>query len=365
MTEIYFRGSLTNEQCEYIIKNYTTKSVPTMSKDLNVTRYQIREFMKKNNLTLPNGTKIVSGKFDVLTEEQREYIKENFKTEKTNVICKKLNITYDVLKSYTTHIGLTKDKYYMDKYIEEHYNKPNNNKLYLCNVEEEKVEILPRKHTKYALNENYFEVIDNEFKAYWLGFLYADGYNKFKPEKKESRIEICLCDEDKEHLVKFKNSIQTNYEIREKNVKGTDKIYKQQRISMTSFKMSKDLNDKGCTPNKSLTLTFPNETIVPKEYIRDFIRGYFDGDGCVHVNVDTKHFSLGFVGTTEFLTSIQSIFQEELNLTLTSLRPQGKAYCCSWDGIKNLDKIFKYLYKDCNIYLDRKFEKFNSLFCLD
>ena len=211
MTGIYFRGSLTNEQCEYIIKNYTTKSIPTMSKDLNVTRYQIREFMKKNNLTLPNGTKIVSGKFDALTEEQREYIKENFKTEKTNVICKKLNITYDVLKSYTRHIGLTKDKYYMDKYIEEHYNKPNNNKLYLCNVEEEKVEILPRKHTKYVLNENYFEVIDNEFKAYWLGFLTADGWVNQSQKTNAGVTGIELQYGDIGHLKKFNKSIQGNY----------------------------------------------------------------------------------------------------------------------------------------------------------
>ena len=28
---------------------------------------------------------------------------------------------------------------------------------------------------KYSLNDDYFSVIDNEHKAYWLGFLYADG----------------------------------------------------------------------------------------------------------------------------------------------------------------------------------------------
>ena len=33
---------------------------------------------------------------------------------------------------------------------------------------------------KYNVDENYFSIIDNEYKAYWLGFLYADGYVRMK-----------------------------------------------------------------------------------------------------------------------------------------------------------------------------------------
>ena len=59
--------------------------------------------------------------------------------------------------------------------------------------------------SEYNYNEKYFEVIDNEHKAYWLGFLYADGYVEpiYRKDKiKAFRIEIGLCAEDKAHLEK-------------------------------------------------------------------------------------------------------------------------------------------------------------------
>lgn len=45
--------------------------------------------------------------------------------------------------------------------------------------------------------------------------------------------------------------------------------------------MCKDISTLGAIKNKSLTLTFPSDDIVPKKFKRDFIRGYFDGDGCI------------------------------------------------------------------------------------
>lgn len=42
----------------------------------------------------------------------------------------------------------------------------------------------------------YFENIDTEEKAYWLGFLYADGY----VNANEDKIELCLAEKDFHHL---------------------------------------------------------------------------------------------------------------------------------------------------------------------
>ena len=63
------------------------------------------------------------------------------------------------------------------------------------------------------------------------------------------------------------------------------------------------LNNKGCVPNKSLTLTFPSKDIVPSNLLRHFIRGYVDGDGCICVTKPEK-IELNVLGTKEFLQGV-------------------------------------------------------------
>ena len=60
-----------------------------------------------------------------------------------------------------------------------------------------KTRSLSDSHKVYSLNENYLEKIDNEEKAYWLGFIYAAGYIT------ENKLGISLAKCDKEHLRKF------------------------------------------------------------------------------------------------------------------------------------------------------------------
>ena len=52
---------------------------------------------------------------------------------------------------------------------------------------------------KYNFSESIFQTIDSPEKAYWLGFLYADGYNSYK-----GIVSLCLNEEDVDHLEKFK-----------------------------------------------------------------------------------------------------------------------------------------------------------------
>ena len=69
--------------------------------------------------------------------------------------------------------------------------------------------------------------------------------------------------------------------------------------------------------------------------------------------------SISFVGTKDFLESIQNITNEELGLTKTKIMKKGNAYQCQWKGIGNVKSWFDYLYNyDDIMYLQRKFEKF-------
>ena len=73
---------------------------------------------------------------------------------------------------------------------------------------------------KYNCNYDYFKEIDTEDKSYWLGFLYADG----SIHKTKHTIDLVLSINEKEHLYKFNNYLESTYPIkieRDKYVKLT------------------------------------------------------------------------------------------------------------------------------------------------
>ena len=59
------------------------------------------------------------------------------------------------------------------------------------------------KYHKPKFNENIFDIIDTEEKAYWLGFIFADGYIETPKPNMKYTFEICLSCKDKHHLEKF------------------------------------------------------------------------------------------------------------------------------------------------------------------
>lgn len=114
---------------------------------------------------------------------------------------------------------------------------------------------------KFYYNKDFFQKIDTEEKAYWLGFIYADGCinRMYRNEKLKSMdLEIGLCREDEKHLRKFLNYIESNVEIKHKQSKLNGNTYDSSRVTICCTKMCYDLIDKGCTPQKSLSLQFPN-----------------------------------------------------------------------------------------------------------
>lgn len=127
-----------------------------------------------------------------------------------------------------------------------------------------------------AKDENFFKRWSLEM-AYVLGFLYADGYLQ---KNKRGSSYFCFTSTDKEIIEKIRNLLRSNHKIslrqRSKNNPEWKDSYVLQIGSKTMFD---DLKKLGLTQNKSLILEFPN---IPRRFLSDFIRGYFDGDGGVH-----------------------------------------------------------------------------------
>jgi intein-encoded DNA endonuclease-like protein len=169
------------------------------------------------------------------------------------------------------------------------------------------ISIINRQNEQFGLNKDIFSVIDTEEKAYWLGFLYADG----NISSSSNRISIALKESDRSHLEKFKKFIDGNINI----------LYKKSVnacvISFRCKEMKKDLVSLGCVPNKTWIInSIPN---IKDELKIHFIRGFFDGDGCItygNKKKDGKYcISINIVSNKNMLQSICNFFNENKNFT--------------------------------------------------
>lgn len=211
---------------------------------------------------------------------------------------------------------------------------------------------------KYTFNTDFFKIIDNEEKAYWLGFISADGYLN----KKGNTLGICLNEKDKNHLEKFKKSIEYTGEIKSRkgkysiDYKETNKV----TLEIYSTELSKDLNRLGLDYQKSYSLKAMS---IPLTLINHFIRGYFDGDGCVFEyskKISTYNCGFTFTGTKEFLTYVNDNLPEKCKNLIFDKRTTS-SYTLYLASIKRFLITKEFLYKNATIYLDRKYDKCNNI----
>jgi hypothetical protein len=200
-------------------------------------------------------------------------------------------------------------------------------------------------HNLPKFDENIFDVIDTEDKAYWLGFLYADGAVSLD----RNTIELSLKSSDVEHLKKFRDFLGF-----EKN----KKIYQDKircRIQITNKHLKQQLIFLGCFPQKSLNLKFPTLQQVPSHLHRHFIRGYVDGDGSVMLNTRRNAGRINILGTKHMLQNILTVTGWRKN----KISQHGKenVYSVEWAGYY-VTSYLDYLYKDASIYLDRKYKRY-------
>ena len=129
-------------------------------------------------------------------------------------------------------------------------------------------------HTRYRCNHAFFQVVNTEATAYWLGFLSADGH--ISPRKRSVDVlTLTLSTHDQTHLDHFKQAISAEHPVR---VYITKKGFGYCRLAIASQELVDDLATLGIGPLKRHRLSFPT---VPSHLIHHFMRGYFDGDGSI------------------------------------------------------------------------------------
>jgi len=222
-------------------------------------------------------------------------------------------------------------------------------------------------HRKYEIDEHFFDNIDTEEKAYFLGFLYADGFNC----KESNYIKIELAQKDKDILQKLVKLIykeNPEHHIKEikrvRKKKDIEKIFYYSYFTINSKYMCQKLEELGSPQKKSLIIKFP-EWLTNHELQRHFIRGYFDGDGGVKLtNVKTRSTTLKIISTKEFCQSMKDIISGATNINFGEPYNDVKdknVYTINSSGNRQIAHFLDWLYMDASIYLDRKYKLYQEL----
>jgi hypothetical protein len=230
----------------------------------------------------------------------------------------------------------------------------------------------------YTLNENYFENIDTEDKAYWLGFIYADGFiTKRKLGFGQNILGITL--HEKEPLEKFCIDIGTNKPVKEyKTVsKYAPKGSTEYKIAIISNKIVSDIEKWGVVERKTFELSSIPD--ISKELIPHFVRGYFDGDGSVFLHKSrggyggTKMYYYNILGITicgtfNFLNSIKEellFLNEESKCLYKEKRNVKDVWSLKLLSNKRCREFYEYIYPDTTVnFLKRKRDVFENYFKL-
>lgn len=221
---------------------------------------------------------------------------------------------------------------------------------------------------KYKCDLQYFEKIDREDKAYFLGLLYADGCNYGHLRVTDLKLQ----EVDRHILVDFARYLKSNYKIKYINrpsrqfFKDRNKYYhikKQYCLTLNSAKICHDLKKLGCHPNKTRTLKFPSNKQVPCRLLSHFIRGFFDGDGCIWQGKIKTQTKFSMTGTVNMITGVQKILMKKLKFKKTKIVVNKNKICCllEYNGRKQVAKFYNYIYKDANVFFIRKKNKMANI----
>ena len=225
--------------------------------------------------------------------------------------------------------------------------------LYLLNI----------KGTNMKINNyksDFFEEIDNELKAYILGYIVADGSIVIEPRKDRpstiKRVQFQCSINDLEVIELIRDSIAPNNKIsfiKSKIINRTDAV----RLRLANVKIVNDLISLyDIKPRKTYDTLF-KMPIIEEKLKRHFIRGFIDGDG----SIGKRHFSM-VINSKFFLEDILECFLKNIPDLKYYIYKENRKYTDYYSLHFSVNKksrldLYNYLYKDCNYKLSRKFNK--------
>lgn len=205
----------------------------------------------------------------------------------------------------------------------------------------------------YSVNDNFFKTQSHDM-AYILGLLASDGC----VSKKTNHLNLDLSIIDEEILYKIKKALDFEGSI-ERYINSGGHEYS--RLKICSPQMKKDLAHYGIVPAKTYTLQPPY--FLDEKYYISYIRGYFDGDGCIYANYDKYTYDWYICGAKkDVLEWMQSVLlnkygiSSSLNSVAGVLKGGDDFYSIHIYKKNDIAKLFEILYVPNSLFLQRKYD---------
>lgn len=210
----------------------------------------------------------------------------------------------------------------------------------------------PRTHT---CDDSYFARIDTQEKAYWLGFVAADG------GVVGNVVRVKLAARDKEHLYRLRDALNATNPVLDTVTKFDGEPFAQSYLTITSERLASGLASHGVVPNKSLALEWPEH--LPPDLIRHYLRGYVDGDGGFYVYPDKARpdrlpvFLCTFICSPSFATGARAYLAGAAGASRSTLvSHSGRMVTIRYAGRPQVFSIYRLFYHAATVYLPRKRE---------
>lgn len=206
----------------------------------------------------------------------------------------------------------------------------------------------------YSFDETFFDVIDTEAKAYWLGFITADGCVVLGRDAGGwaiRRMSVKLQASDSGHLEKLKSDMKADNPVRP--VPAVTTGHPQAEFTLSSAHLVESLIRLGVTPRKSLTAT-PWDG--PGNLMRHYWRGMVDGDGTIirHPG-EREKWHVRLLGSEACIEAFR-LWGAAVCGSAADKYPKGRIWTWTAGGLASPQALVRALYDGSTVYLDRKYE---------
>lgn len=350
----------TDQEIEFLKANYINMTSEEIAEHVNHSADAINTMRDKLGLI----------RNKVWSESEIQFLKDNFELMLFSELSKTLGRTENAIRAKCFDLNLFKNNPWTNdeiNFVKENYMEMKTSDISkMLNRTTSAIELKARrlglKKYPYTCDYHYFEEVDTEEKAYWLGFLTADGWINKNDKNNAGVTGMELQYGDMNHLKKFNKSIGGNYQITDRwrtcsLSNNQDKKNHMCCIRIFSLIMYNSLVNKGFTKDKSYDYHIPH---LRSDLVRHYIRGYFDGDGCLCFT--NKSFHINFVTASKILNDdvAEVLKLENFHVTESQYINDFNTIMYRIDICRQQDKInfLDWIYQDCNIYLDRKYKKY-------
>lgn len=211
---------------------------------------------------------------------------------------------------------------------------------------------------RYSIDDAFFKEWSPAM-AYVFGYIVADGSLEDASYLRGKCVRISSKDFD--ILERIRNTLRSKHTIREVGpcecweADGTKKYISSPKylLRIGCKEIYNDLIALGLCPRKSLNVSLPR---ITKQYLSHFIRGYFDGDGCVFVENDVRLRVIFTSGSYGFLKDLSIALKKEVGVNLRNINKSTRSYQLNYSTRESL-RILNYLYRevDDKLFLERKY----------